>query len=267
MRAFGSACCIPWASCNRLKVLKNQIIFGFHAVGVRLKVAAPSVQELYFDPQRRDARMQQLLTLAQSMGCRPLEANALRLTQLAGSLKHQGVVAVVSPWVPKHSLDDVLAQATEPPLLLVLDGVSDPHNLGACLRVADAAGAHAVVAPKDRAVGLNATVEKVACGAAQTVPYIVVTNLARTLAELQEQGVFCIGTAEDAEQTIYQLPTSHLQNPVAWVMGAEGKGLRELTRKRCDSLVSLPMYGSVESLNVSVASGICLYETRRQRIA
>jgi 23S rRNA (guanosine2251-2'-O)-methyltransferase len=161
-----------------------------------------------------------------------------------------------------HRLDEVLEGLSEPPLLLVLDGVQDPHNLGACLRVADAAGAHAVIAPKDRAVGLNATVMKVASGAADTVPYVVVTNLARTLRELQEREVWTVGTDAGAARGLYDLD---LKGPLAWVLGAEGSGLRRLTRETCDEIARIPMLGSVESLNVSVASGICLFEARRQR--
>jgi 23S rRNA (guanosine2251-2'-O)-methyltransferase len=159
-------------------------------------------------------------------------------------------------------LDDVLDTLTEPALLLVLDGVQDPHNLGACLRSADAFGVHAVIAPKDRAVGINATVEKVACGAAQTVPYITVTNLARTLRELQERDIWVIGMDGEAETNLYDVQHT---GAVAWVLGAEGEGMRRLTRETCDQLVRIPMQGSVESLNVSVSTGVCLYEARRQR--
>jgi 23S rRNA (guanosine2251-2'-O)-methyltransferase len=152
----------------------------------------------------------------------------------------------------------------EPALLLILDGVTDPHNLGACLRVADAMGVHAVIAPKDRAVGINATVSKVASGAAETVPYIAVTNLARAMRELKEQGIWIIGTDERAEQDFYSV---ELKAALAWVLGAEGEGMRRLTREHCDELVRIPMLGTVESLNVSVAAGVCLAETRRQRRA
>jgi 23S rRNA (guanosine2251-2'-O)-methyltransferase len=160
------------------------------------------------------------------------------------------------------TLDDVLDGLQEPPLLLVLDGVTDPHNLGACLRVADGAGAHAVIAPKDKAVGLNATAIKVASGAADTVPYITVTNLARSLREMQERGIWVLGAAGEAEKDIYAIDQS---GPTAWVLGAEGDGLRRLTRDTCDELARIPMFGAVESLNVSVASGVCLFEARRQR--
>jgi 23S rRNA (guanosine2251-2'-O)-methyltransferase len=231
-------------------------------VGVRLKTAPASVIEIYADPQRKDARMRQFLARAQEAGARVIEADSLRIAKLAGSHGHQGVAARVEPIEQKHSLDDLLDGLEQPPLLLVLDGVTDPHNLGACLRVADGAGAHAIIAPKDHAVGVNATVAKVASGAAETVPYFMVTNLARTLGELKERNIWCIGTSDDAPKTVYQVD---LKGPVALVLGAEGAGLRQLTRKTCDELVSIPMRGAVESLNVSVASGICLYEALRQR--
>lgn len=244
-----------------------KVLFGFHAVGVRLKTAPASVLEVYFDASRRDARMRQFIDRANEAGVRLIEADGLRLAKLAGSHGHQGVAALVQPVAQARSLDDLLDQMehadnVDPPLLLVLDGVTDPHNLGACLRVADGAGAHAVIAPKDHAAGLNATVAKVASGAAETVPYFMVTNLARTLNELKERNIWIIGTSGDAPKTIYQVD---LKGPVALVLGAEGPGMRQLTRKTCDELVSIPMHGAVESLNVSVASGVCLYEALRQR--
>jgi 23S rRNA (guanosine2251-2'-O)-methyltransferase len=239
-----------------------KVLFGFHAVGVRLRTAPKSIVELYVEGSRRDARMRQFLQKAQEAGLRPIEADALRLARLAGSAGHQGVVARVEPLPVTSSLDDLLDAVQGPPLLLVLDGVTDPHNLGACLRVADGAGAHAVIAPKDHAVGINATVAKVASGAAETVPYFMVTNLARTLGELKERSIWCLGLSDEATQTLYH---SDLKSATALVLGAEGTGLRQLTRKTCDGLVSIPMLGAVESLNVSVASGICLYEAVRQR--
>jgi 23S rRNA (guanosine2251-2'-O)-methyltransferase len=247
-----------------------KVLFGFHAVGVRLKTAPQSVIEIYADPTRRDARMRQFLDRAAGGGVRDpahpslrvIEADGVRLAKLAGSHGHQGVAARVQPLPQAHSLDDLLDAVQGPPLLLVLDGVTDPHNLGACLRVADGAGAHAVIAPKDHAAGINATVAKVASGAAETVPYFMVTNLARTLGELKERNIWCIGTSEEAPKTIHQVD---LKGPVALVLGAEGAGMRQLTRKTCDELVAIPMRGAVESLNVSVASGICLYEALRQR--
>ena len=242
-----------------------KVIFGFHAVGVRLKVAPASIIEVYADPTRRDARMRQFLQRAAEAGVRVIEADAQRLARLAGSAGHQGLAARVHPVELARSLDDLLdgvEAAGTAPLLLVLDGVTDPHNLGACLRVADGAGAHAVIAPKDHAVGISATVAKVASGAAETVPYFMVTNLARTLGELKERSIWIVGTAGEAEQTVYDMD---LKVPTALVLGAEGDGMRQLTRKTCDVLARIPMRGAVESLNVSVASGVCLYEALRQR--
>jgi len=242
--------------------MSTKILFGFHAVTVRLKTAPESIAEIHVDTSRRDARMRQFVQRAQDAGAKLLDSDAARLASLAGTPRHQGVVARVAALPARHSLDEVLDEVSGPPLVLVLDGVTDPHNLGACLRVADGAGAHAVVAPKDHAVGLNATVAKVASGAAETVPYLMVTNLARTLAELKERDIRVIGTSEDAELTLYDLD---LTGPVALVLGAEGAGLRQLTKKSCDALVRIPMQGAVESLNVSVAAGVCLFEALRQR--
>ncbi len=243
-----------------------KVLFGFHAVGVRVKTAPQSVIEIYFDPSRRDARMRQFVDRATEAGIRLIEADGPRLAKLSGGHGHQGVAARVSEIKMVHSLDELLEgiEKVESPLILVLDGVTDPHNLGACLRVADGAGAHAVIAPKDHAVGINATVAKVASGAAETVPYFMVTNLARTLNELKERNIWIIGTSDDAPKTLYQVD---LKGPTALVLGAEGDGMRQLTRKTCDELISIPMCGGVESLNVSVASGVCLYEARRQRTA
>jgi len=242
---------------------ESRIIHGFHAVTARLRQNADSVLELYVDPQRRDPRARELQKLAESCGVRILPVEAKRLDGMAGgSARHQGVVARVNATQRVQHLDDVLDTLTEPALLLVLDGVQDPHNLGACLRSADAFGVHAVIAPKDRAVGINATVEKVACGAAETVPYITVTNLARTLRELKERGIWLVGADGTAERDLHGFRHS---GAMAWVLGAEGEGLRRLTRETCDELVKIPMLGSVESLNVSVSTGICLFESRRQR--
>ena len=243
-----------------------KVLFGFHAVGVRIKTAPQSVLEVFFDVARRDARMRQFTDRAREAGVRLIESDGLRLAKMAGSHGHQSVVARVNAVAQVTSLDELLEQleasGVAAPLLLVLDGVTDPHNLGACLRVADGAGAHAVIAPKDHAAGINATVAKVASGAAETMPYFMVTNLARTLGELKERNIWCIGTSDDAPKTIYDVD---LKGPVALVLGAEGEGMRQLTRKTCDELVSIPMHGAVESLNVSVASGVCLYEALRQR--
>jgi len=250
---------------------ENKVLFGFHAVGVRLKIAPASVIEVLFDPTRRDARMKGFLERAREAQVRLIEADALRIAKLAGSHGHQGVAARVLAVPSARSLDELLERleaAASPdspptqPLLLVLDGVTDPHNLGACLRVADGAGVHAVIAPKDHAAGINATVAKVASGAADTVPYFMVTNLARTLGELKERSIWVVGTSDQAPKTIYQ---ADLRGPLALVLGAEGQGLRQLTSKSCDELVRIPMHGAVESLNVSVASAVCLFEARRQR--
>jgi 23S rRNA (guanosine2251-2'-O)-methyltransferase len=246
--------------------MTHKVLFGFHAVTVRLKTAPGSVTEVHVDATRRDARMRQFVERVQAAGVKLIDSDDARLARLAGSGRHQGVVARVTPLKTSHSLDDVLdaveGEGRGPALVLVLDGVTDPHNLGACLRTADGAGAHAVVAPKDHAVGLNATVAKVASGAAETVPYLMVTNLARTLGELQDRGVRVIGTSDDAPRTLFD---ADLTGPVALVLGAEGAGMRQLTRKTCDELVRIPMQGAVESLNVSVASAVCLYEALRQR--
>jgi 23S rRNA (guanosine2251-2'-O)-methyltransferase len=245
----------------------TKILYGFHAVGVRVKTAPASVIEIYYDASRRDARMRSFVDKATEANVRLIEADGLRLSKMSGGHGHQGVVALAQPVAQATSLDELLeeleasAEKTNP-LILVLDGVTDPHNLGAVLRVADGAGAHAVIAPKDHAVGINATVSKVASGAAETMPYFMVTNLARTLNELKERNIWIIGTSDDAPKTIYDVD---LKGPVALVLGAEGAGMRQLTRKTCDELVSIPMRGAVESLNVSVASGVCLYEALRQR--
>ena len=242
----------------------KQVLFGFHAVTVRVKTAPASVIEVHVDTSRRDPRMRQLVERVRAAGAKIVESDSERLQQLAGTPRHQGVAARVDATSLSTSLDDTLDAASGPPLVLVLDGITDPHNLGACLRVADGAGVHAVIAPKDHAVGVNATVAKVASGAADTVPYFMVTNLARTLNELKERDIRVIGTSGDAAASLYDLD---LTGPVAFVLGAEGSGMRQLTGKTCDVSVRLPMAGAVESLNVSVASGVCLYEAVRQRLA
>lgn len=241
---------------------ETRFIHGFHAVAAKLRHDPESILEIHVAAQRGDARARDLLAKAEAAGVRIIPTDTARLEGMAGTHRHQGVVAKIDARQKALHLEDILEDLTESALILVLDGIQDPHNLGACLRVADAAGAHAVIAPKDRAVGLNATAMKVASGAADTVPYIVVTNLARTLRQLQEAGVWCIGAAGEATKTLYEIDQ---KGPVAWVLGAEGDGLRRLTRDTCDELAKIPMLGSVESLNVSVASGVCLFEARRQR--
>ena len=235
---------------------------GFHAVKGRLKQKADSVREIYVDAGRSDARMRELKAVAEKFGVRVMAVDAKRLDGMAGGARHQGVIAMADEMRMPQFIEDVLETLDEPPLLLLLDGVQDPHNLGACLRVADGAGCHAVIAPKDRACGLTTTAAKVASGAAETVPYIVVTNLARTMRDLKDRGIWMVGTADDAPQSLWQ---AKLDGAIGLVLGAEGEGLRRLTRDTCDHLVSIPMMGSVESLNVSVASGVCLYEARRRR--
>ncbi len=240
----------------------SDAVYGFHAVTARLRHRSESVDRILVDRNRHDPRLKRLLVAAREQGVEVEMVTGTRLEEAAGSRAHQGVVALVNSQQQPRTLAEVLENIDEPPLVLVLDGVQDPHNLGACLRVADALGAHAVVAPKDRAVGITATVEKVASGAAQTIPYIVVTNLARTLKELNQLGVWTVGAAQGKNLPLVECD---LTRPLALVLGAEGDGLRRLTRQTCDELVSIPMTGTVESLNVSVAAGICLYEARRQR--
>ena len=239
----------------------TRTLFGFHAVTARVRHAPRSVRLLYVDAARHDARARDLNARASAAGITVHLVDAARLAALAGDAAHQGVVAIVDEQRPYVTVDDVLSELAEPALLLVLDGVTDPHNLGACLRNADAFGAQAVIVPKDRAVGLNATVSKAASGAAEIMPLIAVTNLARTLLDLKEYGIWVLG-ADTAGENLFN---ADLQGPIAWVLGAEGSGLRRLTRDKCDRLVSIPLQGNVESLNVSVAAGICLYATRAAR--
>jgi len=239
-------------------------IAGFHAVTARLRQRPETVREIYIDATRNDGRARDLKKLAEERRVRVIAVDAKRLDGMAPGARHQGVVAQAEAVDMPKFIEDVLESLNEPPLLLVLDGVQDPHNLGACLRVADGAGAHAVIAPKDRSVGLTLAAIKVASGAAETVPYIAVTNLARTMRDLKDRGIWLIGTDDEAPESLYK---ARLEGPLALVLGAEGEGLRRLTKDTCDSLVSIPMMGSVSSLNVSVASGICLYEARRRRMA
>ncbi len=238
-------------------------LIGFHAVTSRLRQKPDTVSEIYLDAERSDARARDLRALAKQHDIRIIPVDAKRLDGMSGGAKHQGVVAQAQPLDMPKFIEDVLEGLTEPPLILILDGVQDPHNLGACLRVADGAGAHAVIAPKDRSVGLTTSAIKVASGAAESVPYIAVTNLARTLRDLKDRGIWLVGADDSAKESIYK---AKLDGALGLVLGAEGEGLRRLTRESCDLLVSIPMLGSVASLNVSVASGICLYEVRRQRM-
>lgn len=245
----------------------HQVLAGFHAVVARLRHAPATIKEIYIEASRRDKRMQSFIDQVQAAKIKLVSVPAERLDGLAKGTRHQGVVALAEDNPLAVDIDevlDLLEDRGETPLFLVLDGVTDPHNLGACLRTADAAGVHAIIAPKDRAVGLNATVQRVACGGAETVPYLMVTNLARTLRQLKDRDIWVVGTDDQASSNLY---TVDARRPMAWVMGAEGEGMRRLTRETCDELVTIPMAGSVESLNVSVASAVCLYETVRQRTA
>lgn len=243
--------------------MKTKAVFGFHAVTSRIRHEASSVEAVYVDASRTDHRMQDMLKLAKDAGVRIIQADDQRLDRMVGTRRHQGVVAMAEPLSLARNLDELLDAVEGAPLLLVLDGITDPHNLGACFRVADSVGAHAIIAPKDRSVGINATVEKVASGAAQTVPYITVTNLARTLRQLKERNIWVVGTSDAATKSLYDLDYT---GGTAFVMGSEGDGMRRLTAETCDELAVIPMSGTVESLNISVASGVCLYEARRQRI-
>jgi 23S rRNA (guanosine2251-2'-O)-methyltransferase len=243
-----------------------QVTYGIHAVRVLLQRSPQRVRQLWLASSRDDAaRLQELRALAVAAGVTIAAAPDSDLDRLAAGERHQGVLAELAPQAgdPETVLEEALeALGTAPPLLLVLDGVTDPHNLGACLRSADAAGVAAVIVPRDRAAGLTPVVRKVAAGAAEVLPLVQVVNLARTLRELKQRGIWLVGTADDAPRTLYDVD---LSRPTALVLGAEGAGLRRLTREACDELVSIPMAGAVESLNVSVATGVALFEAVRQR--
>jgi len=244
--------------------MRPDYIFGIHAVTTALQRDAKRIKGMWAQKGRTDAKIQKLLDLASAEKIRVEWAGRKELDAMADGGVHQGIVVVCEPIQTKNEqfLDAMLEKLDEPAFLLVLDGVTDPHNLGACLRTADAAGVHAVIAPKDKSAPLNATASKVACGAAEVVPYVLVTNLARTLKDLQQRGVWITGTAGEAEVMVYD---ADLKGPMALVMGAEGKGMRRLTREHCDHLIKIPMAGEVSSLNVSVATGVCLFEAVRQR--
>ena len=244
---------------------KRNFVYGVHAVNAVLERAPERVLELMVAESRDDARIRELRERAANVGVHVQIVGASALAKWVGDVAHQGAVASVRPlkgW-DEHDLMHALSQLAENPLLLILDGVTDPHNLGACLRTADAAGAHAVVIPRDRAAAVDGVVRKVAAGAAEFVPVASVTNLARALDLLKERGIWVVGTCGGAQQTLY---AADLKRPLALVLGAEGSGMRRLTTERCDFLVRIPMAGQMESLNVSVAAGIALFEARRQRI-
>jgi len=234
---------------------------GFHAVTARLRNAPQTIESLYYDPSRRDARMRQLLERAQQASVRPIPVEAERLQALVGQTRHQGVVALCARLEHVHSLQQALDQIGDESLLLLLDGITDPRNLGACLRTAEAAGVAAVVLPRDRSASLSSSALKAASGAVESLPVIAVVNLARSMDEIKEAGVRIVGADHAAPSSLYELD---LRGPLAWALGAEGHGLRRLTRERCDELARIPLAGQVESLNVSVAAGICLFETRRR---
>jgi 23S rRNA (guanosine2251-2'-O)-methyltransferase len=235
-----------------------------HAVRVLLERTPQRVRRVLLATGKDAGRLAEIRTLAARAGIAVVSVDEASLDKLADGGRHQGVLAEVAARSgdPETQLEEALEAAGEKPLLLVLDGVQDPHNLGACLRSADAAGVAAVIAPRDRAAGLTPVVRKVAAGAAETVPFVAVVNLARTLRELKERGVWLVGTDDSADKSLYEVD---LQGPLALVMGSEGEGMRRLTRECCDQLVSIPMAGAVESLNVSVATGVVLFEAVRQR--
>jgi len=245
--------------------VSGEFIFGWHAVEAVLKREPERLQQVWIQTGRQDRRVKTITDGLDSLGVRWQVVHRRELDDKVSGV-HQGVVAAVTEsreW-GEDDLMAMLAAADKPPFLLVLDGVTDPHNLGACMRTADAVGVQAVIVPKDKSATLTPVARKVACGAAETVPFVRVTNLARCLRSLQEQGVWLIGTAGEATSTLFQ---ANFTGPVALVMGAEGKGMRRLTREHCDTLINIPMLGHVDSLNVSVATGVCLYEALRQRLA
>jgi 23S rRNA (guanosine2251-2'-O)-methyltransferase len=246
---------------SRKESREPRVVFGFHAVQARLRADPSSVLEVFVDEARSDARIRDLATQAERAGVRVMRVPTKRLDGFYGGGRHQGVVARVEVKKVSDTLDDVL-EGVDKPLLLVLDGITDPHNLGACLRVANGAGAHAVIAPKDRAAGITPAVSKVASGAAESTPYLMVTNLARTIGELKERNIWIVGADERSEESLYE---ANLPDAIAWVLGAEGEGMRRLTRENCDLVVRIPMGGDVASLNVSVSAGICLFESVRRR--
>lgn len=239
-------------------------MFGWHAVEAVLKREPERLQQVWIQTGRQDKRVKSITDALDTLGVRWKVVHRRELDERVAGV-HQGIVAAVSEsreWTEEDLLAQ-LAGSDKPPFLLVLDGVTDPHNLGACMRTADAVGIQAVIVPKDKSASLTPVARKVACGAAETVPFVRVTNLARFLRNLQDQGVWLIGTAGEADATLYQ---ANFKGPVALVMGAEGKGMRRLTREHCDQLINIPMLGHVDSLNVSVATGVCLYEALRQRL-
>ncbi len=241
---------------------------GFHAVIARIKRHPDTVDHIYLAQDRADARTRELEALAQREGITVHRVERGRLDKITkGESRHQGVVAFVFPAPPVQTVDEVLDTIDGPPLILILDGITDPHNMGACVRSADAFGVHAVIVPKDKSAALNETAAKAASGALESIPIVAVTNLARAMDELKARGVWIYGAAGEGGEQLHTLSAKQLAGPMAWALGAEGEGLRRLTRDKCDVIVRIPMVGSVESLNVSVATGVCLYTSHAARIA
>lgn len=249
---------------EKVKSAKQEIVYGIHAVQALIAKSPGIIVTLYIQEERNDQRINSLIQQAMAMGVRIERLASPVLETYVAEHHHQGVVAICSSFEKKitHDLEELLEHLDSPPLLLILDGVKDPHNLGACLRSANAAGAQAVIIPKDRAAPLTPVARKVACGAAATTPLITVTNLSRTMDWLKKHNIWIFGTSDNAERSIYE---ADLTAPAAFVLGAEEKGLRHLTREHCDYMLSIPMAGTVSSLNVSVATGVCLFEALRQR--
>lgn len=244
--------------------MTDQLIYGLHAIAALLKNPQRDIKQIFFNQERQDQKFLTLLAQIQAQKIPLVALSAHKMNLKFPDIVHQGIVAAVTPLpvLQEKDLPLLLERATKPPFILILDGVTDPHNLGACLRSADAAGVDCVIIPKDKAATINPIVTKVACGAAETVPVIRVTNLARTMVTLKELGIWLYGATDEVTDTLYDLQG---QTPIAVVMGAEGSGLRRLTREHCDGLFAIPMLGSVSSLNVSVATGVVLYEIVRQR--
>lgn len=242
----------------------SDLIFGLHAIQAALEVPVTRVLEIWLADEREDARVITLMAAARRQGITPQKLAKEALDELVPNARHQGCIARCRPLgnLDEADLYKLLDELTGTPFLLILDGVQDPHNLGACMRTAEAAGVHAVIAPKDRASSLTSTALKVSSGAAERLPFIQVTNLARMLRELQQRGIWLVGTSGESESTLFDVD---LKGPLAIVLGAEGRGIRRLTRENCDQVIYIPMQGEAESLNVSVAAGVCLFEAVRQR--
>lgn len=244
--------------------MKEVVLAGFHAVNARARTKPETIRIVYVDPDRRDKRMHECIERLKSLNIKVVGADDSRLRRMSPDVPHQGIVALAAEVANRLSFEELLDAITPNTFLLLLDGVTDPRNFGACLRTADAAGVQAVIAPKDRSAALSPASAKAAAGAWESVPVITVTNLAGSIMDLRDAGVLCVGAAGETDKTIYDFDQ---KRAFAWVLGAEGEGLRQLTRRRCDALARIPMAGAVESLNVSVAAGICLYETVRQRLS